>query len=43
MDDPKCRQPDITKAKAVLSWEPKISLDEGLDYTIDYFRKYLMK
>ncbi len=43
MDDPKCRQPDIAKAKAVLGWEPKISLDEGLDYTIDYFRKYLKK
>lgn len=43
MDDPRCRQPDITKAKAVLGWEPKIPLEEGLDYTIDYFRKYLMK
>lgn len=36
-DDPKQRQPDITKAKQFLGWEPKISLKEGLKYTIDYF------
>ena len=38
-DDPLQRKPDITKAKALLSWEPKISLEEGLQKTIDYFRK----
>ena len=40
-DDPKQRQPDITKAKSTLGWEPKVSLDEGLEPTIDYFRKLL--
>ena len=38
VDDPKVRQPDITKAKSKLSWEPKVKLDEGLKRTIDYFR-----
>jgi UDP-glucuronate decarboxylase len=37
-DDPKQRQPDISKAKKRLSWQPKVSLDEGLELTIDYFR-----
>ena len=37
-DDPKQRQPDITKARARLGWEPKIQLREGLRRTIDYFR-----
>ena len=37
-DDPKLRRPDITKAKRVLGWEPKVSLDEGLAATIDYFK-----
>ncbi len=37
-DDPKLRRPDITKAKQVLGWEPKVSLDEGLTATIDYFK-----
>ena len=37
-DDPKQRQPDITKAKELLGWEPKISLDVGLSDTIEYFR-----
>ncbi|MEJ0036296.1 MAG: UDP-glucuronic acid decarboxylase family protein [Gammaproteobacteria bacterium] len=40
-DDPKQRQPDITKAKAQFGWEPKVSLDDGLEPTIDYFRKLL--
>jgi dTDP-glucose 4,6-dehydratase len=39
VDDPKVRQPDITKAKARLGWEPRVGLDEGLAATIDYFRK----
>lgn len=38
-DDPKRRNPDISFAKYVLNWEPKILLDEGLSYTIDYFKK----
>jgi dTDP-glucose 4,6-dehydratase len=38
-DDPKKRKPDITKAKTLLGWEPKVSLEEGLKQTIDYFRK----
>lgn len=37
-DDPKQRKPDITKAKTILKWEPKISLEDGLQKTIDYFR-----
>ena len=37
-DDPKKRRPDITLAKALLGWEPKIPLDEGLAKTIEYFR-----
>ena len=37
-DDPKQRQPDISKAKAILGWEPKVSRSEGLKITYDYFR-----
>jgi len=37
-DDPEVRKPDITKAKTLLGWEPKISLEEGLKKTIEYFR-----
>lgn len=40
-DDPKRRKPDITKAKEVLDWEPKILLEEGLQKTIAYFRELL--
>ncbi len=36
-DDPKLRRPDIGKAKRVLGWQPRVSLDEGLTLTIDYF------
>ncbi len=38
-DDPKVRKPDITKAKSKLGWEPRITLDEGLRKTIEYFRQ----
>ena len=38
MDDPKQRQPDITKAKALLGWEPKVSRAEGLRITYEYFK-----
>jgi dTDP-glucose 4,6-dehydratase len=37
-DDPKQRQPDISKAKEILGWEPKVSREEGLRITYDYFR-----
>src|SRR5687768_8331088 len=37
-DDPKQRKPDITKAKAILGWEPKVSRAEGLKITYDYFK-----
>ena len=38
VDDPKVRQPDITRAKAVLGWEPKVDFEEGITRTIEYFR-----
>lgn len=38
-DDPKQRRPDITKARQLLGWEPKIELEEGLRLSLDYFRK----
>ena len=38
LDDPKQRKPDISLAKNKLKWEPKINLEEGLDYTINYFK-----
>ena len=38
-DDPRQRQPDITKAKKYLDWQPTIALEEGLKMTIDYFRQ----
>jgi dTDP-glucose 4,6-dehydratase len=37
-DDPKQRQPDISKAKALLGWEPKIDLETGLKLSLDYFK-----
>ena len=38
-DDPQRRQPDITRARAILGWEPKVSLEDGLKKTIEYFRR----
>ena len=38
VDEPRVRQPDISKAKKILGWEPKVSLDEGLRNTINYFK-----
>ncbi len=38
VDDPKVRQPDITRAKTILGWEPKVGLEDGLRRTIEYFR-----
>lgn len=40
-DDPHIRQPDITRARTLLGWEPRVSLEEGLAYTIAYFRQLL--
>jgi dTDP-glucose 4,6-dehydratase len=40
-DDPQVRQPDIAKAKRVLGWEPKVTLEQGLALTIEYFRQKL--
>ena len=37
-DDPKQRRPDITRARTILGWEPKVQLEEGLSKTIEYFR-----
>jgi dTDP-glucose 4,6-dehydratase len=39
VDDPKIRRPDITKARTLLGWEPRVPLDEGLQRTIAYFRE----
>jgi dTDP-glucose 4,6-dehydratase len=40
-DDPKVRKPDITRARTLLGWEPKVSLEDGLTKTIEYFRRKL--
>ena len=40
-DDPKQRRPDISKAKALLGWEPKVTLEEGLKLSLDYFKRAL--
>ena len=40
-DDPRVRQPDITRARAVLGWEPKVGFDEGMRRSIDWFRKQI--
>ena len=37
-DDPKVRQPDITRARTLLKWEPKVGLEEGLTKTLEYFK-----
>jgi nucleoside-diphosphate-sugar epimerase len=39
VDDPKQRRPDITRARTLLGWEPKVNLEEGLTKTLEYFRK----
>jgi dTDP-glucose 4,6-dehydratase len=39
VDDPKVRQPDITRARSVLGWEPRVDTDEGLRLTIEWFRR----
>ncbi len=42
VDDPNRRRPDITLAKTLLNWEPRVSLDEGLEKTIAYYRSEVM-
>ena len=37
-DDPQQRKPDITRAKKILNWQPKVKLEDGLQKTIEYFR-----
>lgn len=41
VDDPKVRQPDITLARSLLGWEPKVGFDEGIRKTVEYFRSFL--
>ena len=41
-DDPKIRRPDITKARTILGWEPRVPLQEGLQRTIDYFKSVIL-
>jgi dTDP-glucose 4,6-dehydratase len=43
VDDPKVRQPDITRAQNILGWNPKVRREEGLKITLDYFKKELNK
>jgi dTDP-glucose 4,6-dehydratase len=43
VDDPKVRQPDITRARTLLGWEPTVPVEEGLETTIAYFRKKLLE
>ena len=40
-DDPKVRQPDISRARALLGWEPRVDVEEGLRLTLDWFREKL--
>lgn len=42
-DDPKIRQPDISKARKLLGWEPKVNLHDGLSITFEYFKKQVDK
>jgi dTDP-glucose 4,6-dehydratase len=42
-DDPKQRQPDITRARKTLKWEPQVDLDEGLTRTIEWFRERIAR
>jgi dTDP-glucose 4,6-dehydratase len=41
VDDPKVRQPDISRAKKILGWEPKVEFEEGITRTIEYFQQWL--
>jgi dTDP-glucose 4,6-dehydratase len=41
VDDPKVRQPDISRARSLLAWEPRVETDEGLRLTVEWFRDKL--
>ncbi|HEV7402952.1 MAG TPA: GDP-mannose 4,6-dehydratase, partial [Chthoniobacteraceae bacterium] len=41
VDDPKKRQPDITRARTILGWEPAVDFEQGIGKTIDYFKTRL--
>jgi dTDP-glucose 4,6-dehydratase len=41
VDDPKVRQPDISRAREILGWQPQVDFDEGITQTIEYFRAWL--
>ncbi len=41
VDDPRVRQPDISRAKEILGWEPRVRFEQGIKQTIDYFREWL--
>jgi nucleoside-diphosphate-sugar epimerase len=41
VDDPRQRQPDITRARTKLGWEPEVGLEDGLGRTLEYFRSVL--
>jgi dTDP-glucose 4,6-dehydratase len=41
VDDPKVRQPDITRARLLLGWEPRVDIDSGLRRTLAYFREHI--
>jgi len=43
VDDPKVRQPDIARAKKILGWKPRVSFDEGIKKTVDYFKDALAR
>jgi len=43
IDDPKVRQPDISRAKQVLGWQPRVDFDEGIKKTVEYFRESLKR
>ncbi len=43
VDDPKVRQPDISRAKKILGWEPKVEFEEGIAHTIEYFRQWVAR
>ena len=43
VDDPKRRQPDITRVKTELGWEPKISIEEGMKETFEFYRTLMAK
>jgi dTDP-glucose 4,6-dehydratase len=43
IDDPKVRRPDITRARKLLGWEPKVNFEKGIRKTVDYFRSSMLR